>query len=163
MKPWLLIDVDGVLNPNPMHSGSVPLAFEGQGFEIHRIRPDGFYNTFNVGLTPKHGEWLLAMTDVFRLGWATSWEHDANVHIGPKVGLPELPVAEVGNRGYKVGGILDLVVNDPFVWLDDAASEYEKRDLDVLHPSKHLVIDVNPRVGLTQDDLRIARDWALNR
>lgn len=55
MKPWLLIDVDGVLNPNPMHSGSVPLAFEGQGFEIYRIRPDGFYNTFNVGLTPKHG------------------------------------------------------------------------------------------------------------
>ena len=162
-KPWLLIDVDGVLNPNPLMGGHLSERFAAQGFSIHKIRPKGFQRAFNVGLTPLHGEWLLAMTDVFRLGWATSWEHEANEHIGPKIGLPGLPVAEVGNRGYKVDGILDLVVNDPFVWLDDYASPQEKQDLDTLHPSKHLVIDIDPDVGLTQDYLRAARDWELNR
>ena len=162
-KPWLLIDVGGVLNPDPLMSGHLSERFAAQGFNVHKIRSKGFQWSFNVGLNPAHGEWLLAMTDVFRLGWATSWEHEANTKIGPKIGLPELPVAPVGNHGYKVAGILDLVVNDPFVWLDDYASPQEKRDLDTLHPSRYLVIDINPDVGLTQDDLRAARDWELNR
>ena len=161
-KPWLLIDVDGVLNPNPLMSGHLSERFAAWGFSIHKIRPKGFQRSFNVGLNPAHGEWLLAMTDVFRLGWATSWEHEANTKIGPKIGLPKLPVAEVGNRGYKVDGILDLVDSASFVWLDDNASYAEKRDLDVLSPSPFMVIDIDPYVGLTEDHLVNAREWAQN-
>lgn len=161
-KPWLLIDVDGVLNPNPLMSGHLSERFAAQGFNVHKIRSKDFQWSFNVGLNPAHGEWLLAMTDVFRLGWATSWEHEANTKIGPKIGLPELPVAPVGNHGYKVAGILTLVGSDPFVWLDDCASPRETWELGNLHQGKHLVIDIDPYVGLTEDHLANAREWAQN-
>ena len=158
-KPWLLIDVDGVLNPNPAMWGDTP-----EGFVAYRIKPEGYTRAFRVGLNPAHGAMLLAMTDVFRLGWATSWEHEANTKIGPKIGLPALPVAEVGNQGYKVDGILGLVGDDPFVWLDDYASSREKRDLADRHGGEnHLVIDVDPTTGMTQADLDLALNWVDKR
>lgn len=84
MKSLLLIDVDGPLNPWAA-SGRTN---QKNGYTRYRI--DGY----TVYLKRAHGQQLLALTDVFDLVWCTTWEHQANIEIGPRIGLPELPVIE---------------------------------------------------------------------
>ena len=40
-KPWLLVDVDGVLNPNPAMRGDNP-----EGFVAYRIKPSCSRNSW---------------------------------------------------------------------------------------------------------------------
>jgi len=44
--------------------------------------------------TGSHSAWLRELSGVYDLIWATTWEHDANKHIAPRLGLPPLPVVE---------------------------------------------------------------------
>ena len=71
-RPFLLLDVDGVLNP----IGLQPSDLVPAGFDVHRL--DGL----RVLLAPEHGVWLRELSTAFKLVWATSWEHDANRLIG---------------------------------------------------------------------------------
>ena len=161
-KPWLLIDVDGVLNPDPLMSRSVkevPPEFAERGFELHKIKPKGFTRFLQVGLSPEHGRMLLAMQDVFQLGWATTWEDEANTKIGPKIGLPKLPVAKVSCWGDKAQGVQELVGSTPFAWLDDM--HYRHGGSEFPNNPNALLVAVNPKVGLTNGDLALARLWAL--
>ena len=79
LHPLLLIDVDGVLNP----------------FAAKRC-PAGYVEEqiagFPVRLRAADGPALLAYADRFELAWATTWEDQANTEIGPRIGLPPLPV-----------------------------------------------------------------------
>lgn len=162
-KPWLLIDVDGVLNPEPLIRRSVkevPPEFAERGFELHKIKPKGFTRFFQVGLSPEHGRMLLAMQDVFQLGWATTWEDEANTKIGPKIGLPKLPYAKVSERGDKAQGVRELVGNTPFAWLDDL--HYWHGGSEFTDDPNVLLVAVNPEVGLTAENLTEAREWARN-
>ena len=160
-KPWLLIDVDGVLNPGPLMRcprDAMPEGFAERGFELHKIKPEGFTRFFQVGLSPQHGAALLAMQDVFRLGWATTWENEANTKIGPKIGLPKLPYARVSVAGDKAEGVRELVGGAPFAWLDDL--HYWHGGSQFANDPNALLIGVNPDVGLTVEDLLKARAWA---
>jgi hypothetical protein len=63
LKPYLFIDVDGVLNP----SGMSYSARDKSGFEKYDILG------YKVYLNRKHGKQLLALTDYYELVWATTW------------------------------------------------------------------------------------------
>lgn len=156
--PWLLIDVDGVLNPELTGSQ----ARRGGFFRRHGTASDG--RRFPLWLSPHHAPMLLAMTDRFRLAWATTWMHDANTEIGPYIGLPALPVVEFDftNSPSKVPGVLSFVGTEPFVWLDDALTPFDVRMLAERH-TDHLVVIVDERLGLVPDDLTAARTWAERR
>src|SRR6185437_2838652 len=91
MTKRIYIDVDGVLN-----------AFEpDDSFKRSKIT---FNSTaYYVNLNPEHGKWLLdlALETDSELVWGTMWEDLANVHIGPVVGLPYLPVMPVKQLQYE--------------------------------------------------------------
>jgi hypothetical protein len=158
-RPWLLIDVDGVLNPLVV----------ADGFEIHELTPLGWTRPpLQVQLTPRHGEWINAMTDVFDLAWATTWEESANLMIGPIVGIPELPVVpfdfDMARRVWgicmKTPDVAEWVGDRPFAWLDDMIS-----DLDANWLREHADVgqfhlqSIDPLTGLTEADLAEVRAW----
>jgi hypothetical protein len=119
VKPLLYLDVDGVLNPD----------HPAEGFTTHRILD------FEVHLSARHGDWLRELAEPYELCWATTWEQDANIHLAPLLGLPELPVVRFA--GFKPGPgdprvpVLDLIraakwapllrhaEGRPFAWIDD--------------------------------------------
>ncbi len=102
LKPLLLLDVDGPLNPYAAKPHLRPAGYGTHRIPMDNGRPIGLptdlvthaqrRRTLRVWLNPTHGSMLLALTDVVELHWATSWEHHANTVIAPLIGLPTLPV-----------------------------------------------------------------------
>ncbi|MFZ1382776.1 MAG: HAD domain-containing protein [Scrofimicrobium sp.] len=155
IRPWLLIDIDGVLNPDWSNSQA-----KRHGVRVWHATSGG--RRYRVLLNPEHGKLLLGMTDVFRLAWCTTWQHDANGTIRERLGLPELPVVEfdfAADGSTKVPGIGRFTAGSPFCWLDDDVWPVDHNLLATL-PSEHLLITVNPDIGLQPEHLAQARRWA---
>ena len=90
MKPLLLMDVDGPMNPfrAPWFAQRTP----ADGYEFHELTPEGD-QTYSVALNPRHGVRLLELASIYDLVWASTWGADANRLIAPILGLPtDLPV-----------------------------------------------------------------------
>lgn len=164
----LLLDVDGPLNPYEAKPHRRPA-----GYTTHRITPAGFdpRRPLRVWLNPDHGPMLLdlARHANLELVWATTWQHQANEFIGPRIGLPELPVIEFGNLNtpaWKFTGVAEFVGTSDFVWLDDdfdLGDPGQRADLIDITPGNKLLRYVDPRVGITPADLdavrTTVRDW----
>jgi hypothetical protein len=159
LRPLLLLDVDGPLNPFR--------ATKPEGYTKHRLPAAG--QTFEVWLNHGHGAMLLdfAQRHGFELAWCTTWEHDANAHIGPHIGLPKLPVIEFGFTAteWKFNAVLEYATGRPVAWLDDdfrlfpAEREWFEQQRGDLPTLLHLV---SPSVGITADDLTAVGAWATN-
>ncbi|NUW37724.1 hypothetical protein HTZ77_40910 [Nonomuraea sp. SMC257] len=158
MKPLLLIDVDGVLNP---------FRRPDPGYRRYQCEIGG--QVYTVHLNPRHGTRLLelAIATGAELAWATTWEHHANEWISPRIGLPELPVVPMGpvlgstaGEMFKTPHVAEYVERRPFVWFDDQVRQEDEeylrghRGLD-----DFLLVPVNPRDGLTSAHLDAARRW----
>lgn len=131
MKPIVAVDVDGVLLPF------------GKPWELN----------------PLHGQWLLSLADRAELVWATSWEHLANVDIGPSLGLPTLPVIEF-NSLHKTGSVQDYAAGRPLVWIDD----FFAANTDVIEwgrnrPEPTLLIAPAPTIGLEEWHIQRISGW----
>lgn len=160
MRPLLLMDVDGPLNPfdAPWFGTNVPLP----GYRFHDLVPsDG--KQYRVALSQEHAEALTDLAEEFDLVWATTWRHDANRLISPILGLSEdLPVIPlirprgVDNKGrsWKVQQIVDWVGPGlPFVWFDDEINRKTRswlRAADWLGPL--LALRVPATRGLVRED-----------
>ncbi len=156
-KPLLLVDIDGVLNP--FTADSVP-----DGFDEHRLAG------MRVLLSPTHGEWLRELGKEFELVWATTWEADANLLIGPLIGLPELPFItftppDPTFEGYtlKLPDVIAFVRDRPAAWIDDDLSSdarywshWRRTELGI--PT--LLVDVYPRSGLRESHVERLRSFA---
>jgi hypothetical protein len=120
-KPLLFLDVDGVLNPVCPHPDA--------DFDTHTLLG------YAVLLSDRHGEWLRELAGSYQLCWATTWEEQANIHISPLLGLPELPVVRFSDyvpqpddprvpimdlfRAFKWAPLLRYADGRPFAWVDD--------------------------------------------
>lgn len=161
-RPLLLLDVDGPLNPFAASNSK-----RGKEFRRHTMRPKGWEDRpLKVWLNPDHGSLLTAFAAVngMELAWATTWEHDANVWIGPHIGLPELPVIEWGYRAthWKFNGVLDFAEGRPLAWFDDdfrahpkERAWFEARRGD----TPTLLHGVDPKIGITAGDLTTVQLW----
>lgn len=166
MKPLLLLDVDGVLNP--WAAGERPGEFVEYRFRLQRWGR----KRLRVWLNPGHGAELRALAERagIELAWATTWGHRANVLVGPAIGLPELPVIEFagahddGLPSWKFPAVARFAYGRPLAWLDDdfglfpeaRAAFLAKRNADGLATE---LLDVDPKVGLTGEDLGAVGRW----
>lgn len=171
VRPLMYLDVDGPLNPYAAKPHRRP-----DGYETHRMMPPswiaqragiGRVKPLRVWLNPEHGPRLLELADRFDLWWATTWEHDANTHIGPEIGLPELPVVEwrsakhVGAEGtfWKTAQLIQHAAGRPFVWIDDDISSRDRSFVDYYHDGAALLHWVDPAKGLLEDDFATLSAW----
>lgn len=169
-RPLLLLDVDGPLNPFRAKRFRRP-----RGYATHRMRPDGWVayrtargkpaGTLRVRLNPGHGAELLGLP--YELVWATAWTHDANLMIGPRVGLPELPVIDWPEKGgadpdgihWKTRHVVEWAAGRPFAWVDDEIRDRDREWVGEHHDGAALLHRVDPRVGLAEPDFAVLRAW----
>jgi hypothetical protein len=153
MRPLLLLDFDGPLNPH--RAEAIP-----PGYERHEITEGA--KTWRVLLNQQHGVELNALAGTFDLVWATSWEHGANRLLAPRLGLPELPVilwparTPVRRGSWKAPYVADWVGDRPFVWVDD---EIGAPEVERFAGDHQLVFAVDPRTGLTAADFAVLRSF----
>ncbi|WP_299541646.1 hypothetical protein [uncultured Streptomyces sp.] len=165
MKPLLLIDVDGPLNPFAALARRRP----PQGYRRHLMRPTGWEagDPLPVLLNPEHGDELLTLTDRFELAWATTWKAEANRWIAPQLGLPALPHVEwpglLGPGPDATYGKTQHVVayadGRPFAWVDDEITDRDRAWVTVHHPARALLLTIDPRVGLVRRDFDTLAAW----
>lgn len=141
--PLLLLDVDGVVCPiGGTATDQVPIADERRTLSHHRLLP----------------AWLVELAEVFALVWATTWEHDANAVLSPRLDLPDLPVIEftgaaVGpGETVKLPAVRRFVGERVFAWADD------RLGVDALAWAAHrrvptLLRDIDPATGVMQADI----------
>ncbi|MFE9563790.1 HAD domain-containing protein [Streptomyces sp. NPDC006487] len=168
MKPLLLIDVDGPLNPYAAKPQRRP-----EGYRTHRMRPTGWAQAesakpLRVWLNPGHGDELLALAEAYELVWATTWKGEANEWIGPHLGLPELPWIDWPQmhgrapRGtfWKTQYILEYAGERPFAWIDDDITDMDRAYVEQRHPAQALLLRIDERIGLVRADFDALADWA---
>ncbi|WP_431930884.1 HAD domain-containing protein [Nonomuraea jabiensis] len=158
MKPLLLLDVDGVLNPMGRPAP-----------DFRRYRCTIGDEVYTVHLNPRHGRRLLdlALTTGSELVWATTWGQHANEWIAPRIGLPSLPVIPVNPDGgsehgelFKTPHVARYVGRRPFVWFDDQVWWEDEQYLRVHQGlTDFLLVHVDPARGLTSRHLGMAHDW----
>ncbi|WP_147267827.1 HAD domain-containing protein [Spongiactinospora rosea] len=166
MTPLIMLAVDGVI---------APFGRPGSQWQEHRVVADGL--TLTLWLNPATGPKLLKLAEITgaELVWATAWDHDANVEIGPLIGLPTQSVCVVGQDAppdlaakiwcFKTPRIAQYTAGRPFVWFDDSLTLRDAAYLrGVEGVGDHLLIHVEPYRGLTDDHMERARAWlAKNR
>ncbi|MFD6222128.1 HAD domain-containing protein [Nocardia asteroides] len=176
-RPLLYLDVDGPLNPFAAKPERRPA-----GYRTHRMTPPSWVaqhrdtpthrtRPLRVWLDPAHGPALLALAEYFDLWWATTWEHDANTHIGPVLGLPELPVVEwiSTRRGssdgtcWKTAELVRHAAGRSWAWVDDEITLGDRRFVHRHHGGAALLNHVEPAKGLRDSDFAALTAWARQR
>jgi hypothetical protein len=175
VKPLLLLDVDGPLNPYSLLGTYKKLdhAEERTGYKLYNIRPlstPESYPTFPVLLNPDHGPLALSLAQQagMELVWATTWEHSANEQIGPKIGLPPLPVIEFirpshsKNYRWKWQAVADYAQGRDLAWFDDdfeINGEWLDEFMEARGSNRTLLHTVSPRIGLLPSDFEAVGKW----
>lgn len=168
-RPLFLFDVDGVLNRD--HASRK--AAKRSGCRTYSVTgPDNWRRPFHAH--PDDRTRIHALSGVFDLAWATTWQSSASRDIARVLGMPQaLPYATwepgdgvlVGYDGHelsnKVPGVLRLVAGRPFVWADD---EHAAFSIELAkHPAPaHLMLPVDSLEGLTDGHVETVKAWARN-
>ncbi|WP_149552210.1 HAD domain-containing protein [Streptomyces marokkonensis] len=152
-RPFLFLDVDGPLLPFGTGTPArEPLTNSG--------------NPLLTRLDPTVGARLLALA--CDLVWATTWQHEANDTIAPRLGLPRLPMVSwpedddaPAPRGlhWKTRRLTEWAGRRPFVWLDDEIGAPDRNWVEAAHPAPALLHRVDPAKGLTEADFEVVREW----
>ncbi|MGC5344807.1 hypothetical protein [Streptomyces sp. DT171] len=168
MKPLLLLDIDGPLNPYAAPARRQP----PQGYVRHITRPAGWpHGTLPVLLAPAHGDELRALSDRYELVWATTWKEEANEWIGPRIGLPPLPWIEwpamhaVRPDGtyWKTRYVVEYAAGRPFAWVDDEITALDREWVAAHHQAGSLLLRIDPGVGLVRADFVTLAEWVAGR
>ena len=153
VRPLLLVDVDGVLNP---YGFDQPPG----GFLPYRFFPEEDYPTY---LAEVHGRWLHELSGRFDMVWASGWEEEANRHIAPLFDLPRWPTIHFPpipfDPAEKVPAIDRFVGDRSCAWMEDIMTT-EAFDWAARRSAPTLLIDVKPSLGLTREMVAQLMDWA---
>ncbi|MDH6696419.1 hypothetical protein P3T26_000867 [Streptomyces sp. MAA16] len=178
VRPLLLLDVDGPLNPYAAQRERRPA-----GYRTYRMLPprwaaaerrrlaewglaDRPVRPLRVWLDPGHGPALAALP--FDLVWATTWEEEANTFIAPVLGLPELPCVRWSSPRpeapegvfWKTPQIVAWAGGRAFAWVDDEITGADRAWVREHHRGPALLHRVDPRRGLVDADFATLATWA---
>lgn len=137
-RPWLLLDVDGVV---------LPAGGDGTALDAALARE------------------LDLLAQVYDLAWATSWGGSANVLLretgrSPWPVVPGVPILGGDPDGYdspRVAPVLDFVGDRPFAWVEDQLSRHDASALTADYEC--LLLRPNPRRGMDRDHLDALWAW----
>lgn len=161
-RPYLFLDVDGVLNAlDGLNRGDWP------DFKKHKVHlPIPGYSEwrkFTVRVSPKMCQALAELPVDIR--WATTWEDQANATLRELTGFPKHPVAcRVGETEQTMQGLvvvekhwkwLDIQVQleadpRPLVWIDDEDIPWNAAADLRLRGIPHLFIKPVSEIGITR-------------
>lgn len=166
IRPLLLIDVDGPLNPHAAEPARRP-----PGYRMHLMRPIGWddplIEPLRVWLNPAHGPQLTGLP--FELVWCSTWQAGANEWIGPHLGLPALdhvPFDQVDFRQvpeglyFKTPAVVQWARGRAFAWIDDEVTDADREFVAESHDGPALLLTVDPATGLLPEHFEQLRAWA---
>lgn len=166
-RPLLFLDVDGTLIP----TAGIQQPSSLEDWNTTWQTPS---NPHLRSITAAHGPRLLRMPcDIV---WATAWMHDANRVIGPILGLPVLPVADLGDLpgvddptwseddesavlNWKTQALVRLASGRPFAWVDDELTEIDRAWVSANHGGPALLHRADSSRGLTAADICFIEEW----
>lgn len=160
-RPILFLDVDGPLIP--FGPSWAPRESSGSVSDSEAGPDEG--NPLLERLDPAVGPRLTALG--CDLVWATTWMEEANESVGPRIGLPPLPVlewpeaTEAGPRGlhWKTRPIVERAGGRPFIWVDDEIGPVDRLWVAAQHGRPYLLHRVSPSEGLTDTDFATLTNW----
>jgi len=169
-KPYLLLDIDGVLIPFPVADGTVP-----PSHNRHSVTPTGRATPVDVWLDPAHGSMINALLaeNIVDIHWCTSWQADASTLIAPILGLPRFPNLELPSpdittshpNGYlwKRDYVAEWLEEAPAIWIDDDFTDldHEWAERRNLASAPTLLIQPDRYHGLQSDHLADIRAWSM--
>jgi hypothetical protein len=156
-RPLLLIDVDGVISLFGFDPGQPP---DGK-FQI----VDGIAHFLSCGA----GDHLRTLSQCYEPAWCTGWEEKANEYLPHALGLPgPWPYLSFGGPGGRSAPHWKLEAIDryagrlrPLAWIDDGHDAASRAWAQArAREAPTLLIDTDPAVGLTEDQVRRLLDWA---
>jgi len=162
--PLLFLDVDGTLIP----FGATPEQLPG-GYPVYDYPLAPHLEETHpllARIDPALGPRLMALP--CELVWATTWEYDANLWIGPLLGLPELPVVcwpdlsdAPPSHGlhWKTRTLLGWSAGRAFAWADDEITAADQNWVAARHPAPALLQRIDPRCGITDQDFAALDAW----
>ncbi|MFF1921951.1 HAD domain-containing protein [Streptomyces sp. NPDC058221] len=164
--PLLFLDVDGPLIPFGPATGP---GGRHPTYPAGPFPPGAGANPLLARIDPALGPRLAALG--CELVWATTWTHEANEVVAPRLGLPELrvvlwpePSAEEDRDAraglhWKTRTLVARAAGRPFVWVDDEIGEADRRWVSGHHGGRSLLHRVDPGRGLTDSDFRLIGAW----
>lgn len=172
MKPYLFLDVDGVLN-------ALDGLNKGDWDDFKKVKVEaplgGVYGIGGYRFTMRFSKTMcaaLAALDV-EIHWATTWEHLANENLWRHTGLNDYPVAcrmatgmthgiatgeEIWWKWVQIRKMLEVDPR-PMIWCDDEAIPAHAHEWLEANGVAHLLIAPDEKVGLTRDHLRRCREF----
>jgi hypothetical protein len=154
-RPYLLLDIDGVLCPTV---SACPEGF--QPFSTPNMPEDGTFD--EAWFAAVHGDWLHELSESFELVWASAWGYTANAVVGPILSIPELAFVPFPPLPFhpseKVPAIDAFVGERPAAWIDDLLTD-EAHAWAAARPHPTLLVPAEPHVGLTREHVDELLAW----
>jgi HAD domain in Swiss Army Knife RNA repair proteins len=172
VKPFLLVDIDGVLSLFGSRGAAAGSLDAGSGTAAEDPVEGAFHTIDGIPhfLSSTAAAHLLELELCFELVWASGWEEKADEYLPLLLGLPRgLPFIAFSQRTpagartthahWKLEAVSAYVGERPLAWVDDAFNpachQWAKR-----RDAPTLLVSTAPEHGLTAREARTLLRWA---